>query len=124
MTSTIIAITISVIIASIAQIFFKKGVLLLGDLEFSASGLLGQIPNILKNIWLMGGLFFFLISFAFYAFVLSKFQLNIAYPVMVSAGIVLVAIGSWAFLGETLDWLQIIGIVLIFLGIFLLIPKS
>jgi len=123
MTSTTIAIIISVVVASIAQVFFKKGVLFLGDLEFSVSGLLSQIPNMLKNTWLIGGSFLFLIGFAFYLFVLSKIQLNIAYPLLTSVGIVLVAVGSWAFLGETLALPQIIGIALIISGIFLLVPR-
>lgn len=123
MNSTIIALISCVLIASTAQLFFKKGVLLLGDLEFSGSGFLDQLPNALKNPWLMGGALLFLVGFIFYAFVLSKIQLNIAYPILTSMGIILVALGSWAFLGEVLSWHQIIGIALIISGIFLLVPR-
>ncbi len=123
MESTIIAIVFSVVIASTAQIFFKKGILLLGDLDFSISGLWNKLPYIIKNPWLVGGASLFLIGFFFYGFVLSKIQLNIAYPILTSAGIILVALGSWVFLGEALTTVQLIGMVLIISGIFLLFPK-
>jgi multidrug transporter EmrE-like cation transporter len=121
---TIFVLLVSIITASTAQIFLKKGVSSLGDLSFSFSNVLYLIFNILRNGWLFGGMLLFVISFLFYLFVLSKLRLNFAYPVMVSVGIILVAIGSWFFLGEYLSWRQIIGVILIIFGIFLLFPKG
>ena len=121
--STLIFLLISIITASIAQFFLKKGALALQNLEFSLPNILYSASSILRNKWLLGGASFFVISFFFYLFVLSRLRLNFAYPVMVSAGIILVAIGSQIFLGETLSFRQIIGIALIIFGIFLLVPK-
>lgn len=120
---TISALLLSIITASVAQIFLKKGVSTLGDSSFSLSNLFNLISGILRNGWLLGGTLLFVISFLFYLFVLSKLRLNLAYPVMVSAGMILVAIGSWIFLGEYLSWRQIMGIILIIFGIFLLLPR-
>ena len=121
--STILAILVSVITASMAQIFLKKGVLNLTDLDLSFSSLLKLFASIFQNKWLFLGSSLFIFSFVFYLFVLSKLQLNLAYPVMVSAGIVLVAIGSWIFFQEQVSQWQILGIFLIIFGIFLLFPK-
>lgn len=121
--STILALLVSIITASIAQIFLKKGVLNLTDLDLSFSSLSKLFFSIFQNKWLFLGASLFVFSFVFYLFVLSKLQLSLAYPVMVSAGIVLVAIGSWAFFQEQVSQWQVLGIFLIIFGIFLLFPK-
>ncbi len=121
--STILALLVSVVTASAAQIFLKKGVLNLTDLNLSFSSLLKLFISVFQNKWLFLGSSLFIFSFVFYLFVLSKLQLNLAYPVMVSAGIVLVAIGSWVFFQEQVSQWQILGIFLIIFGIFLLFPK-
>ncbi len=120
---TILALLVSVVTASTAQFFLKKGVLNLTDLDLSFSGLLKLFVSIFQNKWLFLGALLFIFSFIFYLFVLSKLQLNLAYPVMVSAGIVLVAIGSWIFFQEQISQWQILGIFLIIFGIFLLFPR-
>lgn len=121
---TLLALSISILTASIAQIVLKKGASAFSDLKFSLSFIFELIIGFFQNKWLLAGMILFVISFVFYIFVLSKVQLNFAYPVMVSVGIVLVTIGSWIFLGERLSLPNIIGILLIILGIFLLVPKA
>jgi len=115
---------IPILTAATAQVFFKKGVLTLGELSFSVQGFLGLIPRIFQNIWLMSGMALFGIAFLIYLFVLSKFQLNIIYPILVSSGIVIISLASWVFFKEALSWLQILGIVFIVFGIFLLQTKA
>ena len=99
-----------------AQLCLKKGVLGLGGLNFSFSNIFSLIPRIF--------LVLFGISFLVYLFALSKFQLNIVYPVLVSAGIVLIALASWALFKESLSLLQVLGIILIIFGIFLSVPRG
>lgn len=115
---------IPIVLAATAQIFFKKGVLLLGELSFSVKGLLCLIPRILQNLWLVSGMVLFGISFLTYLFVLSKFQLNIVYPIVVSFGIIIISLASYFFFKEALSWLQISGIIFIIFGIFLLATKA
>jgi len=107
-----------------AQLCLKKGVLGLGGLNFSFSNIFSLIPRVFQSGWLMGGLVLFGISFLVYLFALSKFQLNIVYPVLVSAGIVLIALASWALFKESLSLLQVLGIILIIFGIFLSVPRG
>lgn len=124
MISSFFVLIIPIITAATAQIFFKKGISALGKLDFSLVNLLSLIPKILQNGWLLSGMFLFGISFLVYLFTLSKYQLNIAYPIFVSAGIILIALASWFFFREALSWLQLAGMALIIFGIFLLAIKS
>jgi len=122
--NAILVLLIPIFAASTAQVFFKKGILNLGGLDFSLSGFLSLIPKIFHSGWLLGGIILFGIGFLFYLFALSKFQLNIVYPILVSAGIILLAIASWIFFNEPLSPWQILGTIIIILGIFLLFPKG
>lgn len=120
---TVLILSLPVLLASLAQFCFKKGVLNLGDLNFSLLGLFSLLPKIFQNIWLVIGLFLFGLSFLFYLFALSKFQLNIVYPMVVSAGIAIITILSWILFREGLSTLQILGIIAIIFGIFLIFPR-
>ena len=122
--STIFVLVLSIITASIAQIALKKGASAFSDLKLSLSSIFELIIGIFQNKWLFTGMALFVISFFFYIFTLSKVQLSFAYSIMVSTGMVLVLIGSWIFFGEQLSQKNIIGIILIIFGIFLLIPKG
>jgi multidrug transporter EmrE-like cation transporter len=112
------------ILAAAGQICFKKGVLGLGDLTFSLSGIFYLIPRIFQNIWLTAGIFLFGFGFLLYLFALSKLQLNIAYPIMVSAQILLIVLYSWFFFKAPLSSVQFLGIVAMIFGIFFLMPKG
>lgn len=115
---------ISIFTAAAAQFCFKRGVLVLGELEFSVVKMFGLIPRILQNGWLAGGLVLFGASFLVWLFALSKFPLNIAYPIVVAVQIVILAIVGMLFLKEALSLWQMLGIVLIIIGIFLLLSKG
>ena len=67
--------------------------------------------------------FLFAVNVLAYRRALDEFNLNIAYPVMVSGGLVLVTAAAWLIpmLSERLYWWQIVGIVLIAVGMWLLV---
>lgn len=114
---------ISTLTSATAQIFLKKGMLKLGNLNVSLSGIFYLIPRFFKNVWLVAGIIFFGTSFLFYLFVLSSGQLNIIYPLSVSFGIILIALSSRFLLKESICLPQISGIIIIILGILLLVIK-
>lgn len=113
---------ISISFSSSGQILQKIGVLNLGlaDFEFSSSNLFSLIIRMLNNYWLLGGIFFMGLTLLSYLLILSKTNLSSFYPVFVSGTIIFVAIGSRIFLNETLSSLQIFGIFIIIIGIFLM----
>ena len=104
-----------------AQLLLKKGMLIVGQLDFSLSNLVNLVIQIFQNIYLFLGLISFGVAFFFWLFVLSKVQLNIAYPIITSLNFCLVILGSWFLFKEQLSHLQILGIGFIILGIFLLL---
>jgi len=67
--------------------------------------------------------FFYGISFLAYSVVLSKMEINKAYPVSVISAIVLISLISVFFLQENLSVFKIIGITLCILGVVLIFYK-
>ena len=116
--------TVSVFTTVGAHLLFKKGVMQLGDLNISFPAVFLTILSILQNIWILIGIVLFGISFLIWLFIISKIQLNIAYPIIISVEAVLVSLGSWILFKEYLTIWQISGIAAIILGIFLLLTKS
>ncbi|MDP3990843.1 MAG: EamA family transporter [Candidatus Nealsonbacteria bacterium] len=107
-----------------AHLLFKKGVLGLGELNFSFSEIFSLIWQIVQNIWILTGAFLFVISFLIWLFIISKLQLNIAYPIIIGSEVVLVSLASWFLFKEYLSFFQILGILFVVLGIFLLSSKA
>lgn len=124
MFSTIVPILIASMITVSAQLLLKKGVLSMGELQFSFSELVRLVPKILQNVWLMGGMILFGISFLLWIILLSKIPLHIAYPILISINFSMIAAASWLLFHEQLSFFQIAGIVTIVMGIYLLSPKA
>lgn len=123
MIQTFLILIISILFGVTAQLFLKRGVLNLGSFDFSFNGLFGLIHRISQNIWLISGLFLFGISFFLWLFVLSRLKLSVAYPISTSLSFILITLFSWLFLKEQLLPVQISGIFIILLGIFLLLGR-
>jgi len=61
------------------------------------------------------------VAFLLWLFVISRIKLNVAYPVVASLTIGLIALFSWLFFKEHLELIQVLGIALIIFGILLLL---
>ena len=96
----------------------------LGDLNFSFSGIFSAILNALQNAWILIGIFLYGVSFLLWLFIISKIQLNIAYPIIFSLQVILVAVASWLLFKEYLSLWQILGIAFMLVGVFLLTTKG
>lgn len=107
-----------------AHLCFKKGILKLGELNLSFPTIFSTILQILQNAWILLGAVLFVISFMTWLFILSKLQLNIAYPIIISIEAVLVTVASWFLFHEYLSWPQIVGVIFVILGIILISPKG
>lgn len=104
---------IFVLSAVSAQLCLKKGVLKLES-----------IFRIFNNGWIMLGLFLFGISFFSWILVLSRMHLNIAYPVVTGINFSLIAISSRLLFKEYLSFRQVLGMVFVVFGIFLVLSKG
>ncbi len=107
---------VAIITTVLSQLLFKQGMLFLGGINFSFSNLLTLLVNVVKNPFLLFGLFFYGISFFLWLMVISKIKLSIAYP-LTSLNFVLVILASYFLFGEKLSPPQYISITLIIIGI-------
>ena len=123
MSQTFLFLGITVFFTVLSHLCLKKGVLSLGNLNFSFDNFISLFPRILQNYWLAGGLFLIGISFIFWLFVISRIKLNLAYPITTGLNVALIVIFSWLFLKEHLLPIQILGIVVIIFGIFLVLKS-
>lgn len=113
---------VAIITTVLSQLLFKHGVLTLGELNFSISNLFSLLINILKNPFLLTGLFFYGISFLIWLFVLSRMNLSLVYPIT-SLNFVLVIVASYFLFGEKLSLFQYFSVFLIILGVILLVKS-
>jgi multidrug transporter EmrE-like cation transporter len=87
--------------------------------QISVVGLKGMLLNSITNVYVWLGLVSFGVAFVFYSVVLTKMKLGVAYPVMTSAGFVIVTLFAVFLFDEKMSWLKIAGIAVIALGIWL-----
>ena len=111
----------SMILGAVGQMFIKKGLNSLGNLEFS-KGLFTSYVKIFFSPLVVVGLFTYFIGVFFWLYGLSKVDLSFAFP-FVSLSYVLVFLLSWWVLGEELSMLRWTGLCVICLGV-LLVGKS
>lgn len=123
MVQTYILVIFSILTTAVAHLSFKQGVLKMGELNFSFGNLFSLIPQIFQSFWLVLGMISFGVSFLLWLFIISKLQLNIIYPVVISLEVSLVTVGSWLLFKEYLSFWQVLGIGAILFGIFLLLKS-
>ena len=71
------------------------------------------------NIPFFFGLCLFAVSLLFYAYLLSKVNLSIIYPILVSINFIIVNFGAFYLFNEKFEIFQFIGIIIIIIGIWL-----
>ena len=112
-------ILIGVFLNACAQLFIKKGMLLIGAIVPSLAGIMGMIPKVVTNLYVLSGLACYVLSVLVWMVVLSKVEVSLAYPFL-SIGYIVTAFVGYFFLGESINIYKISGIIVICLGICLL----
>jgi drug/metabolite transporter (DMT)-like permease len=100
-----------------AQMILKKGLLLLGGIDFS-SNVVAEIFRIMHSPYVMGALSLQGIIALFWIYALSRMQLVYLFTMSGSVFYILLALSSWLVLGERLSLVQWIGVIMISLGVF------
>lgn len=98
-----------------ANILIKVGMNRIGKVE----GLLPLIRKAAVEPAFIGGIVMFAMALGGYSFVLTKMNLSIAYPIMISMGLIIVIAASRFLLNEHVSMLQIVGFILIIGGVWL-----
>ena len=115
MSRTVIILIIAIVFNALANILIKVGMLKAGKLE-SISVL---IKYALSQPFLYAGVVSFGLALVAYSIVLSKLNLSVAYPIMVSMGLIIVVLVSYFALKETINFLQITGFIFIITGVWM-----
>lgn len=115
MPKDILTLALAIIFNAGANILIKIGMIRLGE-----KGNPGPIfRHIVGQPFLYMGVFSFGLALVFYSLVLRAMNLSVAYPVMVSLGLILVTLASYFYLNESIRWIQIVGFGLIIAGVWL-----
>jgi len=114
-TMTYVIFTISIVLNALANILMKVGALKPKD----SNQIVDVVANMATNPIIIAGIICFGLGLAAYNYVLIKINLSVAYPINTSLGFVLVVLVSWLFLKETITPVQIGGIGLIIVGVFM-----
>lgn len=114
---TVLILTMSSVSAGFGQIFFKKGLLVTGEVTFTNS-IVGDMLKIIFNPIVFSGLILYLISTILWLIGLSKETLNYAYPFAALTFVVVILSSRIIFL-EDIPTLRYVGISFICLGFLL-----
>lgn len=100
----------------IAQIILKKGLILLGGIDFS-SGVMVEILRLMHSPYVMGAFFLQGIIALFWVYVLSRTKLIYLFTMSGAFFYILLALTSWIVLGEKLSLIQWMGVFMISFGV-------
>ncbi len=110
-----IALSLGVVLNALANVLVKAGVSRIG-----ATGGAEFVQAALRQPLLYLGITAFVLALGAYSFALSRLELSVAYPVMTSLGLIIVAAASIAFFGESFGLKKLAGTALIIFGVVLL----
>ena len=83
----------------------------------------GGLVELMFSPWFLGGLAFYGINVILFAKALDHLPVSAAYPVLAGAGFALLGLASFWLFRERLGAVQVAGMVLIVVGIFLLASR-
>jgi small multidrug resistance pump len=106
-----------------ANLLMKFGIRRIGE-GLLADGVFQAIPKVLGNYVLMIGLVCFAANVFLYMYALQKFQISVAYPIMVTSGFAIIVVISGLYLQERLSFIQWVGVALILVGVFLVASQA
>ena len=107
---------ISVILTSIGQLFFKKGMMIL-DHRHQQASLWELMVYAFGNVYVLLGFLSFGAGAVLWLAVLAKEEVSYAYPLS-SLGYIIVLIGSFLLFQEHISLSRVIGILLLVMGVF------
>ncbi len=99
-----------------AQLILKKGLILLGGIDFS-SGVIVEILRLMHSPYVMGAFFLQGIIALFWVYVLSRTKLIYLFTMSGAFFYILLALISWIVLGEKLSLIQWLGVFMISFGV-------
>ena len=113
----IFLLAIDIIMVVCGQVFIKKGMNEVGS--FSSMPFFDFLLKTINSNWVMLGFLLYIFTSIIWVMILSKVNLSYAYP-MLSLSYLLILLLSWAYLNEDIYVEQLVGILLICCGVYLI----
>ena len=107
---------VAILLSVTGELLLKHGVNQLGVLELRSDNLVPVFIRVFTNPFVLLGFIFLFGGSIFWLSMISRGPLSYAYP-MLSTSYILVLGASWLFLGEQINPVQIIGVLVIMLGV-------
>ena len=105
------------------ELLLKTGMNRHGELNVELSTIIPTAVKLFTSPWVVGGFFFVFSGALFWLAVLSRWPLSLAYPLL-SISYIIGIIASVLFLGEKINLVQLAGVFVIILGVFLISRSS
>lgn len=112
-----------VFLNTVAQLCLKQGMTSIGGISLTMTGFFAMLENVFANMFVLGGLVCYVLSFIVWLAVLSRVEVSLAYP-MLSAGYIVTAFAGWYLWGEALTCSKMLGIGLICSGVGIMFLKG
>src|SRR5512134_2413771 len=110
-------ILLGVLLNAAAQLFLKEGMRRIGHFEFVWANIVPVSAQVAVNVYVLGGLFLYVVSVAVWLLVLSRVEVSFAYPLL-SVGYIVNAVAGYYLFQENLSLPRITGIVVICVGVY------
>ena len=110
-------ILLGVLLNAAAQLFLKEGMRRIGYFEFAWGNVLPIALQVAGNIFILGGLFLYVVSVGVWLLVLSRVEVSFAYPLL-SVGYIVNAVAGYYLFQENLSATRITGILIIIIGVY------
>jgi len=111
-------IVFTAVLNTAAQILLKAGMQRIGEFAFTSSNFLPIVTKIALSPFVLFGLIIYVISVSLWLLVLSRVPVAIAYP-LTSLGYIFNAVAAYFCFGEHLTIVQMLGILVIIGGVYL-----
>jgi len=117
----LILILTCVIIGVFGQLFMKKGMNSIGNIDLNEL-FSPRIFSIVFQRYVFIGIVLYILASIIWLAVLSKAELSFAYP-LIGLGYIFTSVLAWLFFGEKLTLIRFLGILLICGGVYLIVLK-
>lgn len=114
-------IALSILSNALANVSLKIGSSKLVGLSWQEP--VDSFIKVITDIPLVAGAVLYVFSFACYIYILNQANLSLVYPILTSLALILITLISFFYLHESLRAIQIIGIIVIILGVWLVSHK-
>jgi drug/metabolite transporter (DMT)-like permease len=115
---TLLPLLLSTVLGVAGQLLLKQGMLQIGAVQLSASGVPALIWRLATSPYVLGGLLVYGTGTFFWLVFISRVPLSYSYP-FISLGIVLGLFSAWAIFHETIPSMRWVGMLVICAGVVL-----